>query len=168
MSDGPACCPAKSVGSGSPLWLPRLAIARRRLGPEPCARCRPEGGREPDDPVTARGVDQHRVAPGWGVRQPRPVPGQRNRAAGRAPVRGLVHGHRGTAWPDREDRRPAAGQLGQDVGNHPAARSDRQRPKAGLGHPARLSEPVSALTTHVVFESGESDADQGSAKLVGE
>jgi hypothetical protein len=38
-----------------------------------------EGGREADDPVTARGVDEHGTASVRGVQQPRPVPSQRGK-----------------------------------------------------------------------------------------
>jgi hypothetical protein len=87
-------------------------------------------GREPDDPATARGVDERRHPVGRGVQQPRPVPGQRSKTARRRPG-SPVHGHRGTARADKEHRRSVSSHPCRDVGDQAAARADGKLAEAG-------------------------------------
>src|SRR5262249_266817 len=89
-----------------------------------------QGGREPDNPVTADSVDQHPAAPLRGGEQPRPVPGQRRYRAYPRPPGGPVYGHWRTPRPDQEDRRPDAEVLRQDVGDNAAARAGGESPEA--------------------------------------
>ena len=114
---------SRQVGNG---WL----SPRHGLNPYRTPGAARECGRKPDNPVTARSVDNHLVASVRGVQQPRPVPGQRRRSAGRRPARGPVHRHRSTPRAHQEDRRPIAGVVCQDVGNHAAAWAGRQSPEA--------------------------------------
>lgn len=94
---------SRQVGNG---WL----SPRHGLNPYRTPVAARECGRKPDNP--------------------RPVPGQRRRSAGRRPARGPVHRHRSTPRAHQEDRRPIAGVVCQDVGNHAAAWAGRQSPEA--------------------------------------